>query len=138
MSAPPRWITEFADEVAALLEPADLLAPLGCHCCQHENVWEITLFAARTEIIGGPRDGERRPSAFHINLLELTRLFESVTAMDWQAHAVHEDDDLRTHISVTGRILGRSVWLRVLATAPPQFAVGRQALVHEQQWKEVW
>lgn len=55
-TAPPDWLAAFANAVASRIHSHDvlLLAPLGCHYQLIENIWEVTIFASKTEVIGGP------------------------------------------------------------------------------------
>lgn len=138
MTNPPTWLAEFADQVTSLLLPVDVLAPLGCHVFQYGDIWEVTLFAAKTEVIGGPRDGEQRPSRFHLDLGGLTQLFTSVTSFHWQAHSLGKNDDLGAHVAIEGDVAGNHVWLRIPSHAPAMFDAGRVALMQDRTWKEAW
>lgn len=138
MSQPPEWIASLADQVSAQIIAVDFLSPVGCHFHQAEDAWEISLFASQTEILGGPQDGSRRPSRFHLDLKPLLEIFESVDAVYWQAHGLGRADELGPHVGVEGRYQGHQVWLRVLAHAPRQFPPGRRSLVHQGLWEELW
>jgi hypothetical protein len=65
MPSPPEWLQELADAAALQLIPADVLSPIGCHFGFADEAWEISLFAASTQIVGGKHDGVLRPSRFH-------------------------------------------------------------------------
>lgn len=138
MAAPPTWLEEFANAVAGHINPADLLSPLGCHYCYVDERWEVTLFAAHTEIMGGRKDGARRSSKFSINLTELSTLFSEVTSCEWQSLPMGPKDDLGSHISMEGLYAGQQVWLRILASAPRRFHPGRLAHVRELVWEDMW
>jgi len=138
MNQPPDWLASLADQVAGTFVAVDVLAPLACHVCQNEGVWELTLFASRTEIVGGAQDGGVRPSRFHINVKDLLALFDDVTSAYWQAQGLGSTDDLGPHFGVEGVYEGHHVWLRLPAIPPKRFPPGRQALIHEGTWDELW
>ncbi len=126
----PRWIHRFTNLVIRSLHAAESLAPVGCHV--HLNAeaerpqWEVTLFIASTEILGGPRDGQVGLSRFMLNLHDLMLVFDSTDSFYWQAQPMAEDDDLGSHIGVEGQFEGQSVWLRMTAEPPVQFQCGRE------------
>ncbi len=138
MINPPPWLAEFADQVTALILAVDVLSPVGCHFCVEADIWEVTLFAARTEVLGGPRDGEQRPSRFYLNLAGLMQQFTSITSFHWQAHSLGKHDDLGAHVAIEGEVDGHRVWLRIPSHAPAMFDAGRVALIHDRRWKEAW
>jgi hypothetical protein len=138
MPAPPEWLSDFANAVAAHVHPMDVLAPLGCHYHHDVTGWEITLFASRTEIVGGPRDGQLRPSRFGVDLLGLCSVFTNIQSLQWQAHRFGSRDEIGPHIAVEGDYCGQRIWLRVPAAAPEQFPPGRHAATNSSQWEEVW
>ncbi|HET6426519.1 MAG TPA: hypothetical protein VFG20_22700 [Planctomycetaceae bacterium] len=138
MTNPPEWLGEFADRVAALVLAVDVLAPVGCHFCFESGVWEVTLFAAKTEIVGGPRDGLQRPSRFCLDLAGLTALFTAISSFHWQAHSLGRRDDLGAHIAVEGEVAGHRVWLRVPARVPETLDIGAVAHLPDRRWKEAW
>ncbi len=121
------WINELAEAVLARILPIDSLAPVGCHhffnseTAQHE----VTIFASKTEILGGADDGRQQDSPFCLDLKGLLTLFATVDEFVWQTTPVHEEDDLGAHISLEGTYRDKPVWLRILAEAPPQFENGR-------------
>lgn len=135
---PPAWLQTFANDVAARIVPVDLLPPLGCHFAYVEPQWEVTLFAASTEVVGGQRDGELRPARFACNVKAVLGLFDAIETIHWQTMMVSADDELGAHISIEGLYEGRSVWLRILARPPRRFEAGRLARVNEMSWEEVW
>jgi hypothetical protein len=138
MASIPEWIEELANGVASYMTPVDFLAPIGCHFCCVDGQWEITLFAAATEVVGGRKDGVKRPSNFTMDLARVFELFNEVTTFHWQALSLGTDDDLGAHVSLEGICQGQPVWLRVLSRAPRRFEPGRQARIYDQRWNEVW
>jgi hypothetical protein len=134
----PHWLRDFANSVALRMTPMDLMSPLGCHIYRAEGVWEVTLFASSTEIVGGNHDGVRRPSKFSVDLHGVCELFTEVTAFNWQALSLGPDDELGAHISIEGNYNGHDIWLRVLSKAPRRFEPGRQSMVYQLSLEETW
>jgi hypothetical protein len=129
-----------ANRAARLLRAVDLLSPVGCHYYRNQarDQWEVTLFASSTEVIGGRYDGRITASKFCLDLRELLGLFDDVTGFQWQALPLGPEDELGPHISLEGRYEGRSVWLRILATAPPRFETGRCLNARDLRLDDVW
>ena len=138
MAAAPEWLVEFANSIALNMTPTDVMSPLGCHFCHVDGHWEIALFAADTEIVGGRKDGMHRGSRFSLDVLAATRYFTRVTSITWQALPFGSYDELGAHIAVEGMVGEEEVWLRVLSRAPERFNPGRLARVYELAWEEMW
>lgn len=138
MNQPPEWIENLAKRIADRFISVDVLSPLACHFCQVEDVWEITVFASRTEIMGGPLDGGSRLSRFHLDLQCLFEMFDVVDSAYWQAHGLGQRDEVGPHIGIEGIYQGYRVWLRLPAVAPRHFPSGRQAVIRQQAWEELW
>lgn len=135
---PPPWLQELANAVALQMQPWDEFPPLGCHYVEVEDQWEVTLFAAATELIGGRSDGARHPARFNANLAGISAIFSEVHRFEWQALPVATDDELGAHISLEGTYEGRAIWLRILSHAPKRFRSGRLIYIHDQVWEEIW
>jgi len=116
----------------------DVLAPIGCHYHQEDDVWEVTLFASRTEVVGGEKDGLRFPSRFILDVKGLIELFSSVEAVEWQALPQGTDDEIGANLAVLGTYCGEHVCLRIPAEAPQRFDVGRVANVYEMRFVNIW
>jgi len=138
MSAPPEWLSEFANAAAACIHAVDYESPIGCHYHHDKTGWEVTLFTGATEIVGGPRDGHRRVPRFGVDLVGLCSVFESIHSMRWQAHRLGSRDDIGPHVAVEGDYGGQRIWLRIPAAAPEQFPPGCHAAPHSGHWEEVW
>lgn len=138
MHGPPEWLQELADGVATRILAVDVLAPLGCHFTCADEVWEITLFASSTEILGGPQDGGERVSRFHVDILPLFELFDSLESVYWQAQGLGFEDDLGPHLGIEGVVQGQRVWVRIPSLPPRGYSPGRQALVKKRSWEELW
>jgi hypothetical protein len=137
-ASPPEWLKELADSAALLMTPVDLMPPVGCHFCCTDGVWEVTLFASNTQIVGGRRDGQVRRSRFNVDVQALFRLFAHVDEVSWQAHPLGTEDELGPNIAVEGNYGDQQVRLRVLAFPPKCFDSGRRALVYVPTWEETW
>jgi hypothetical protein len=129
-----------ANEVAAQMQPLDLLAPLGCHHYhdRDRNQWEVTLFAANTATVGGRCDGQITPSKFSVDLCELQGIFTETKSVHWQSVSLGPGDQLGAHVSLEADYNGHSVWLRILASAPPHIQTGRTANANTMQIEEDW
>lgn len=138
MVSPPDWLKSFVNAVTANIHSHDVLSPLGCHFQQVENVWEVTVFASRTEVVGGPQDGLNCESGFSVDVDGLRKLFSDVEAFSWQAQPLGPNDDLGSHLAVEGTYETRQIWLRITATAPQIFGVGRRALVNQERFEDIW
>lgn len=134
----PAWMVEFTERVAEHLIPVEILAPLGCHYYQDDQVCEVTLFASKTEIVGGRYDGGRRVSRFQVDVAGILAVFESVTQVGWQPHLLGNHDELGPHLSIEGTYQSQSIWLRITAHPPRRFGHGRKAMVNDCVWKDQW
>lgn len=138
MVSPPDWLSLFANAVSQNIHSHDVLSPLGCHFHQANDVWEVTIFASRTEIVGGPEDGRSSHSRFNVDVKAVVDLFSRIEAVTWQTHPMGEFDELGSHFSVEGEHAGQQVCLRITAIPPERFDAGRRALVNHQEFEEVW
>lgn len=125
MSNEPKWLKDFVDKVCEGIVHLEAEVPIGCHYHMHEGTWEISLFAATTEIIGGPSDGEliREPLVFNVH--QVLRAFDVVNELTWQSGRFNVEDDLGTHLAVSGQYKDQMIWLRLLSTTPARFSPGR-------------
>ncbi len=135
---PPSWLAELAKSVTSLMHAHDILAPIGCHYHYKDGLWEITIFASRTEVVGGERDGLRFPSRFILDVQGLLELFSSVEAIEWQALPQGSDDEIGANLAILGECNGGRVCLRIPSEAPHRFEVGRLANVYEMRFVDVW
>jgi hypothetical protein len=135
MTPPPEWLATLANEVAAQIEPLGPMGPLGCHYYPGPAGWEITVFAASTEVVGGPQDGRVLGARFEVNLKALISIFAEVTAMHWQSQTFGRQDELGAHLSIEGRYGEESVCVRIPAVSPQRFEPGRQK-AHRRRWYE--
>tara|TARA_R110002096_G_scaffold258894_1_gene452405 strand:+ start:1445 stop:1930 length:486 start_codon:yes stop_codon:yes gene_type:complete len=138
MTQPPQWIQDLTYDATEEIHAFDVLAPVGCHYHQIDSQWEVTIFASRTEVVGGPKDGTQTSSNFSLNLNGVYKLLDDVTEFRWQALPVDEADDLGPHVSLVGTRDGHPVWLRILAQAPVNFEPGRFISAYDGNWDEAW
>lgn len=140
MSEPPDWLSTLADGVAAEIQGLDLLAPLGCHYYYDKDAerWEIALFASRTEIVGGERDGLLTSSRFSLDLIRVASLLHEVSNIIWQALPIAADDELGAHVLIEGVHGGERVAVRVLAEPPERFESGRIAKTYQHGFEDAW
>lgn len=138
MAKVPTWLQEFANSVAAHLRPLDVLPPLGCHYCQAGRFWEVTLFAAATEVVGGTHCGKRLASRFTVDVLPVVDLLTEVSEIEWQTTPFSNADELGSHLSIKGTYRGKLVHVRILAKPPQRFRPGRRAKVYEHAFEDVW
>lgn len=139
-SEPPLWLQQFVKHVIHAINPIDLAPPMGCHFFYNADsyLWEITLFAAKTEIVGGSQDGKINGARLGIDLLVVQNLFNHIDEYHWQTQPVSQDDELRSHISILGTVADQSVWLRLCAEAPLRFPPGRYVRVDEEIIEDIW
>ena len=81
----PAWVTEFVEQAAGLFEPFSGIARPGFECFRAEDRWEIALFLGKTEVVGGANDGHLSPVNFMFDAAGLTRLFERLDTLRWNA-----------------------------------------------------
>lgn len=124
-TSPPDWMKDFTDEVGSCLHPLND-TQLGCHFYLERGIWEVTLFFAATEVVGGKHDGVRRQAPFWVDVRALGQVFD-LTELYWQSHVMDSDDALGSHLSIVGSYVGNSIWLRVLQNAPSELPAGHLA-----------
>lgn len=134
----PEWISAFTDVIARTISPLEAHPPLGCHCHFAEGVWEISLFAGDTEIVGGERDGERVPSRFVVDIMPLMSQFSAVYDCTWQPERFDRDDELGSHLSIIGLHAEQLVCLRILSRVPDRFPPGRRTNAWDGACHDVW
>ncbi len=138
MNTPPEWLAALADEVAARIQPLEAMGPIGCHYFLTPSGWEITVFPALTEVVGGPYDGQMFGSKFEVDVVSLLSIFTQVTTVRWQSQELSDEDELGAHLSIEGHYHDEPVWVRVPAVSPKRFEAGRQMHVHSGNWQETW
>lgn len=138
MSRNPEWLKRLVERVCGCIDLLQDAPPIGCHFAEHDDTWEVTVFVASTEIVGGVHDGRRIPSLFVADLSQVLLVFESVESCGWQPHRVDKEDELGAHVAIHGQFEGHQVWLRILAEAPEKFEAGRHANLLDRMIVDVW
>ena len=138
MVSPPHWLSTFANSVAAHIYSFDDLSPLGCHFQKVDHVWEVTVFASHTEIVGGSRDGRILQSSFTVDIQKILDEFSHVESVTWQSQTIDRQDELGAHLAIEGRHEDKNIWLRVIAKAPQKFGAGRRVIAHQRKTEDLW
>lgn len=132
-SSPPAWLRWFVTDVSRGLVNRQGLAPVGCHIFHDSeaDIWEVSVFVSRTEVVGGPQDGNVISTGLQLDVMTVCEAFDVAPEVHWQSQAVCEEDQLGNHMSFEGQARGHRVWLRVLHEAPEDIGPGR--LLHAPQ-----
>jgi hypothetical protein len=123
----PQWLTDLIGRVSELFDPADEVARVGFECRLTEEAWEVWLFLGRSEIVGGPDDGQTRLTNFRFDLLTLMDNFTQVDLVEWNAQpqsAVPHDGPNGSYLLVFGRIDEEPLKLMIFAVPPTGVAPG--------------
>ncbi len=139
-SNPPAWLRWFVnDAIRGVMHRSDC-APIGCHFYfdSENNVWEVTLFISRSEILGGAWDGKAVPTGLEVDIVKVSAAFDRQPAVFWQAERVLPEDELGPHLSFEGISRGNQVWLRVLQTPPSWAGVGRLLHAATGEFENLW
>ena len=136
----PAWLTSFATATTEHIYGVDILAPIGCHCYHNRarDEYELTMFAARTQVVGGRLDGRELGSQFEVELNEIADLFDSPPKIGWQAFPKGGEDQIGTHVAFQGEYMGQLVWLRILSEPPERYEHGRNLHVHKLKLEDLW
>ena len=124
MTSPAKIVTEIVDRAVKAIEFIADPAPIGCHYFFNDPDHEISLFVSSTEVVGGPRDGERIEPRFFVDMIALLDLLDEIESLSWQPNEINDEDDLGNHASLTGVYRGQRIWLRILARTPEDFLPG--------------
>lgn len=81
----PTWLTEVIDAAADLFDPASGLGRVGFECQPTEAGWVAILYLGSEEFVGGPDDGRHQPADFRFDVLSVTKLFEQVHEIAFDA-----------------------------------------------------
>ncbi len=118
-ASPPQWLREFANAVASTFLFVSTEIPMGCHFFRdsERSLWEVTLFAGRTEVFGGAADGRVFPVGFSVSIDAIAGIFDTRPTIDWSNDCSSENSP-GPHISFRGMRDEQQVWLRILQHAP--------------------
>ncbi len=115
----PQWLTDLIGQLSELFDPRDDVARVGFDCRLTEEAWELSLFLGRTEIVGGPEDGQTRLANFRLDLRALMDNFRSIDQMQWHANPhCEEGEEHASYLQITGSIDEEPLNLRIF-DAPP-------------------
>ena len=122
----PDWLAGFVQQAAELFEPFSGMARPGFECRRDEDRWEISIFLGKTERVGGPDDGHLSPVNFSFDVHGLSRLFEQLTSLRWNAFPDKSglEDEHAIDLSfllAEGTVQGEQVSLQV-HSGPPEGA----------------
>ncbi|WP_437204083.1 hypothetical protein [Planctomicrobium sp. SH664] len=122
----PAWLINFVEEFSERFEPFSGVARVGYECLKGESGWQVSLFLGEHEIVGGPGDGELRPVNFRFDLGQLTRHFDSIEGLFWNAfpnsNVCFEHLSDLSFLTIEGTVHG--VPIRVQIHAGPSEAAG--------------
>lgn len=137
---PPSWVQWLGNDTVRTISCDDQSqSPIGCHYFYdtESDVWQISIFAASTEIIGGPLDGTIFSTPISIDLAAFANLFDSPPNVKSNSDT-SKSDHRPSYVSCEGRVRGRTVWLRVLKDAPEEFGPGRILNSDNGQLETLW
>lgn len=127
----PGWLTAVIDAAADLFDPANGLGRVGFECQPTEEGWVAILYLGSEEFVGGPDDGRNQPADFRFDVLSLSKLFEQVSEIAFEAFpsvagATDADDSLGSpapaaagvRLTVRGSVNQKPLTLHVHAMPP--------------------
>ncbi len=127
----PAWLTDVIHSAADLFDPANDLGRVGYQSHPTEQGWIALLYLGGEEFVGGACDGRTQPADFRFDVLGVTRLFESVTEVAFDAFpSIAADTDLDdetmpplpasagVRLTVRGVVAGNPLTMHVHATPP--------------------
>lgn len=130
----PGWLTAVIDAAADLFDPAAGEGRVGFDCRPTETGWVAVLYLGGEEYFGGPDDGRTRPADFRFDVLGVTKLFDAVTELAFDAFpsiAAAEADlampvspAAGTRLTVRGTVTGQPLTLYVHAVPPEEAGPG--------------
>ena len=118
----PGWLTTIVNDAADLFDPVDGLGRVGFDCRPTETGWTAVLYLGSEECVGGPDDGRTRPADFRFDVRGLTKLFDVVEEIAFDACpsivAGDEPTAAGVRLTVQGTIAGNALTLHVHAVPP--------------------
>ncbi|MCA9098442.1 MAG: hypothetical protein KDA36_08650 [Planctomycetaceae bacterium] len=79
----PQWIARLIDELTEFFEPIEGVARVGFDCRMNDDLWEVSMYLGRTEVVGGPNDGSDEPVDFSLNLRGITGVLKDFEILEW-------------------------------------------------------
>jgi hypothetical protein len=123
----PAQLAALIDDVCQLFEPLAGVARAGYECMFGDDRWEVSVFLGAQESVGGAQDGELMPINFRFDVAGLTRMFERVHSVNWNAIpcTYGADDGLfESFLTIDGMAAGERISLQVHALAPREIGPG--------------
>lgn len=115
---PEVWLDQLAEAVAECMTAQSASGPLQYRCREEEEeeFWEVVIYPAAVELVGGAADGEVLAPGFSLDLEGLQAEFERVDAFTWESLGFAYSEG--PHVSIEGIYQGHEVYLQILAYAP--------------------
>ena len=110
------WAQALVDEVSTCMEIGSPMGPLGYRYANDVDFVELTVYPTPVELVGGAEDGGIVDPDFHLDLGELTKVFDEVVHFGWKALGLLDEEG--SQISVEGKFRGQDVFVQVLARPP--------------------
>lgn len=121
MTTPP-WLEALVELVANAMQAHSALGPLAYRYRHEDDVWAIVLYPTPVALRGGPDDGTVVFPGFSLDVKQLLAIFEELVAVNWTTQPFGPEDLDNPSITIEGRFQGQSVYLQILAEAPPDEA----------------
>lgn len=118
----PAWATRLIEKLSEFFEPIEGVARVGFDCRLNEDCWELSMYLGRTEVVGGPQDGEDQPVDFSLDLRGITGVLGPCEILEW---TVIHDSSMASERMPRSLLRVETAWegnrVRVLfASHPPQ------------------
>ncbi len=132
----PAWLSGVIDAAADLFDPVAGEGRVGFDCRPTESGWVAVLYLGGEEFVGGAEDGRTRPADFRFDVLGVTKLFDAVTELAFDAFPsmiADEDQGLvpasHAHaagirLTVRGTVAGQPLTIHVHAVPPDEAGPG--------------
>ena len=114
----PAWLDSLVEFVADCMEVHNASGPLGMRCGQEGDHWDVMVYLAPGELVGGAVDGSIVSPGFSLDVQRLSAAFDQLVGVHWQAQAFSPHDYEGQYISVEGVYEGHDVYLQILSEAP--------------------
>ncbi|MEI7699146.1 MAG: hypothetical protein WCK86_05075 [Planctomycetia bacterium] len=136
----PLWLRCFVDEVLQGIHCKVSSAPVGCHFKfeRDMDLWEVTLFAGRSQVLGGPHDGMTVPTGLELDISRMLLSFEGTPGLSWQSEKYSDDDELGNHVLINGFCQGNHLHLRVLHDAPEWAGLSQRIHASTGRIEDLW
>jgi hypothetical protein len=136
----PLWLRSFVDDMLQGILCKVTRAPMGCHFAfdDEAGLWEVTLFAGKSQVLGGPHDGMTVPTGMELDISRILLAFDHIPIITWQSEKYSAEDELGNHVSVQGYCQGNHVHLRVLHDAPEWTGLSQRIHASTGRIEDLW